>query len=57
MIKMRVNNNKNSECTECDCPYNYTVEMYDLVISGVQFTLCKNCIDTLFTKTLKADCM
>ena len=56
-IKMRVNNAKDSECNECGCPYNSTGEMYDLVLCGVQFTLCKECIDTLFTKTLRANCM
>lgn len=57
MIKMRVNNNTDSECEECRELYRNTPEMYDLMISGTKFTLCKNCIDTLFTKTLKAACL
>lgn len=57
MIKMRVNNAADSECNECGCVYNDTEEMYDLALCDVQFTLCKKCIDTLFSKTLKANCM
>lgn len=56
-IKMRVNNTKDSECNECGCPYSNAAEMYDLILCDVQFTLCKECSDTLFTKTLKASCM
>ena len=57
MIKMRVNNQVDSRCDDCKTVYKNTPEMYDLMISDVKFTLCKDCIDTLFQKTLKADCL
>lgn len=57
MIKMRVNNQKDSVCEECRTPYKNTPEMYDLMICSTKYTLCKRCVDTLFQKTLKASCM
>lgn len=57
MIKMRVNTNTNSACDECGTKYNDTLEMYDLVLCGTQYTLCKDCVEVLFRKTLRADCM
>lgn len=57
MIKMRVNNQKDSACQECRTPYKNTPEMYDLMICNTKYTLCKRCVDTLFQKTLKASCM
>ena len=57
MIKMRVNTSKSSICNECGTKYKDTLEMYDLVLCGQQFTLCKDCVEVLFHKTLKADCM
>lgn len=56
-IRMRVNNVKDSECNECGCLYKNVAEMYDLILCDVQFTLCKECIEMLFNKTLKASCM
>lgn len=57
MIKMRVNKNPDAECDECSTIYKNTAEMYDLVIADTQFTLCKKCNDTLFQKTLRANCL
>jgi hypothetical protein len=57
MIKMRINNQETSHCEECGTSYKYTPEMYDLMICNQKMTLCKKCIDTLFTKTLKASCI
>lgn len=56
-IKMRVNNDKESSCEECKVLYKNTPEMYDMVLAGQKFTLCKECIETLLNKTLKASCM
>lgn len=56
-IKMRVNTNQESTCDECSCPWKNTAEMYDLMLCGTKFTLCKECIETLFNKTLKASCL
>lgn len=57
MIKMRVNTNTSSACDECGTKYKDTLEMYDLVLCGTQYTLCKDCVEVLFRKTLRADCM
>lgn len=57
MIRMRVNNQTESVCEDCKTPYASTPEMYDLMIADVKFTLCKECVDALFQKTLKASCM
>ena len=57
MVKMKVNKNKNSRCDECNTLYKNTPEMYDLLLCGEIFTLCKDCVDVLFQKTLKASCM
>lgn len=54
MVKMRVNNNKESKCEECNTHWLYTPEMYDIHLCENTFTLCKKCTDTLFHKTLKA---
>lgn len=60
-IQMRVNKNKESKCTLCNTPYMRTPEMYDLRLSNnrknVIFVLCKKCVDELFQKTLKANCL
>ena len=56
-IKMRVNQNKNSQCGECSCSWKDTEEMYDTVICGNMFTLCKDCMEVLFQKALRASCM
>ena len=56
-IKMRVNTNNESTCDECSCMWKNTAEMYDLMLCGERFTLCKECIETLFNKTLKASCL
>lgn len=56
-IKMRINQNKKSICDECGCVYQDTKEMYTIKICGTTFDLCSMCIDTIFKKTLKADCI
>lgn len=59
-IRMRVNKDKESRCKLCNTPYLYTPELYDLQLANenksVIFTLCKECVDELFNKTLKASC-
>lgn len=53
-IKMRVNNNKETVCSNCGKKYNYTKEMYDVMIFGQVKHLCYGCVDMLFRKTLSA---
>lgn len=55
-IKMRVNANKISSCTNCGTKWKDTKEMYDLMLCGTVFTLCYDCVGDLFHKTLSADC-
>ena len=55
-IKMRVNMNNQSVCDECGKKYMNTKEMYDLRLCGELHTLCYDCVDTLFHKTLSAQC-
>lgn len=56
-IKMRVNTNRASVCGECGCGWKDTGEMYDLVLCNVKHTLCKEHLDVVFQKTLKASCL
>lgn len=60
-IRMRVNNNKDSHCFNCNTTWINTPVMYDLSIGFEHkqkiLPVCKKCIDELFTKTLKASTM
>jgi hypothetical protein len=59
-VRMRVNHDKESKCTLCGKPYMRTKEMHDLQLSNkrksVIFTLCYDCMEEIFQKTLKASC-
>lgn len=54
---MRVNQKEFSKCQECGIRWKNTKEMYDIQICNEKFTLCFDCIDTIFHKALKANCM
>ena len=60
-IRMRINNNKDSHCFNCNTTWINTPVMYDLSIGYEHkqkiLPVCKKCIDELFTKTLKASTM
>lgn len=56
VVKMRVNENKNSVCEGCGIKWKNTKEMYDIMICSHKFTLCYDCIDQIFHKTLSASC-
>lgn len=56
-IKMRVNSNNECKCQECNVSWKNTPEMYDVLVVDTKFTLCKKCLDDLFTKILKISCM
>lgn len=61
-IKMRVNKDKESKCFVCKTIWQNTQEMYDLRFESKldetrTLTLCKTCVDELFNKTLKANCL
>lgn len=56
-IKMRINNDRESHCFNCNALWKNTSEMYDLRIGYNKIRtlpLCKKCVDALCTKTLKA---
>lgn len=56
-IKMRLNNDKESCCFNCNASWKNTGVMYDIRIgySKVRtLTLCRKCIETLNSKMLKA---
>lgn len=53
-IKMRVNNDSESFCSNCGMKYKNTKEMYDLMLFGKVNQICFKCVDVLFQKTLKA---
>ena len=55
-IKMRVNNDKQAVCEQCEKKYMEVKEMYDIKIFGDLHTICWNCVDDLFHKTLSAQC-
>ena len=59
---MRVNKEKESECFVCKTTRPNTHEMYDLRFESKldetrTLTLCKSCVDELFSKTLRASCL
>lgn len=60
-IKMRVNQSKDSHCFNCNVEWKNTPIMYDLAIGYKHkqkiLPMCKNCVDEIFTKTLKASTM
>ena len=53
-IKMRINNDKDSRCNNCNTEWENTAEMYDVHICKTTFTLCRKCTELLFHKTLRA---
>lgn len=55
-IKMRVSK-KDCCCSSCNAKRKESLEMFDVCIGNVLFTLCDECIDELFRKTLKASCI
>lgn len=52
---MGVNVKKDSECMECGKTYSNTKEMYNLMVCNTKFTLCFDCVELLFKKTLSAN--
>ncbi len=56
-IKMRTNNNKDAFCCECGNAQNKVLNMFDLCIGGMIFTICDECNGKIFSKCLNAECM
>ena len=55
-IKMRVSKN-DCCCSSCNAKRKESLEMFDVCIGNVILTLCDECNDELFRKTLKASCI
>lgn len=55
-IKMRVNKNEDAICDICHKSRKSVLDMFDLSLNNHIFTLCDICNDSLFNKTLKANC-
>ena len=55
-IKMRINYDSDSVCENCGRSYKNTKEMYDMMFCGNKYTICFECVDELFQKTLSATC-
>ena len=54
-IKIRVNTKQNDVCTGCGkSSKNEKKEFYDMMIGKKLIHLCFDCMDMMFTKTLKA---
>ena len=56
-IKMRNNNDKDAFCCECGQVQEKVLNMFDLCIGGMIFTICDECNEKLFKKCLSAECM
>lgn len=56
-IKMRNNNSEDAFCCECCATHDKVLNMFDLHIGGMTFTICDECNEKVFYKCLKADCM
>ena len=54
-IRMKVNENKNSICSECGCKWENTRTMTTILIAGNKINLCKSCMDDLLTKNIRMD--
>jgi len=56
-IKMKIETKKDCVCQNCNTPWKYTKEMYTILLIDTKFTLCYDCMDEIFHKTLKAQCL
>lgn len=55
-IKMRVRKVKDIDCEACGCKPKSMLDEFDIMIGDTMVTLCDQCVDTLFNKTLRAVC-
>lgn len=56
-IKMRNNTDKDAVCCECGETQKEVLNMFDLCVGGMIFTICDVCNETIFYKTLRAEVM
>lgn len=55
-IRMRNNKETDSTCCECGLSRDKVLDMFDLCIGGNILTICDECNNALFYKTLRAEC-
>lgn len=55
-IRMRNNKESDSTCCECGLPRSKVLDMFDLRIGDNILTICDECNEALFYKTLRAEC-
>ena len=53
-IKMRNNTAIDAECYECGETQEEVLNMFDLLVGKLKFTICDDCTEKLFNKTLRA---
>lgn len=53
-IKMRNNTKADAVCCECGESQREVLNMFDLLVGNMCFTICDACNDKLFFKTLRA---
>ena len=56
-IKMRNNTSKDATCCNCNESQKEVLNMFDLCIGDLIFTVCDVCNEKIFYKTLSAECM
>lgn len=56
-IKMRNNTNKDAVCCECNETQDEVLNMFDLCISDLVFTICDACNEKILHKCISAECM
>lgn len=56
MIGIKTCNDPQSKCEECSALWINTPEMYIVGLCGYRVCLCKDCLDKLFNKSLRANC-
>lgn len=57
-IRMRVNKDESSKCKVCNASHNNSLELFDISFTDKHIiTICDECNNVLFSKSLKASCM
>lgn len=56
MIKMKVNQDRHSKCSNCGCEWKNTKEMYTILFVEKKENLCSKCFEDLFHKCLHMTC-
>ena len=55
-IKMRTNTDGNAKCCNCNQEANQVLGIFDIMVCNTLLTICDQCNDQLFRKTLAATC-